>query len=41
MKEFIIAVVAAVAVGVISVYALDIYQKPTSAAYSSPSGVRL
>ena len=41
MKEFIIAVVAAVAVGVISVYALDMYQKPASVAYSSPSGVRL
>jgi hypothetical protein len=41
MKEFIIAVVAAVAVGVISVYALDIYQKPASVAYSSPTGVRL
>jgi hypothetical protein len=41
MKEFIVAVVAAVAVGVISVYALDMYQKPASVAYSSPSSVRM
>jgi hypothetical protein len=41
MKEFVIAVVAAVAVGVVSVYALDVYQKTSTSAYSSPSGVRL
>jgi hypothetical protein len=41
MKEFIIAVVAAIAIGVGSVYALDMYQKPASTAYTSQSGVRL
>jgi hypothetical protein len=41
MKEFVIAVVAAVAIGVVSVYALDIYQKTSTTAYASPTGVRL
>jgi hypothetical protein len=41
MREFIGAVVVAIVVGVAAVYALDVYQKPASVAYSSPSGVRL
>jgi hypothetical protein len=41
MKEFVLAVVAAVIVGVISVYALDMYQKPAGVAYTSQTGVRL
>jgi hypothetical protein len=41
MKEFVAAVVVAIVVGVVSVYALDAYQKQASSAYSSPSGVRL
>jgi hypothetical protein len=41
MKAFLASVAVAIVVAVGSVYILDVYQKPSAAAYQSPTGVRL
>ena len=41
MRAFVSAVAAAVIVAVVSIYALDSFQRSTTNAYASSTGVRL
>ena len=41
MKVFLVSVAAAIILAVISVYALDVVQKPTAVSYQAPGSVRL
>ncbi len=41
MRAFVTAVAAAIVIAIVAVYALDSFQRSTTTAYASTSGVRL
>lgn len=41
MKVFLVSVAAAIILAIISVFVLDVVQKPAAVAYQAPTSVRL